>query len=50
LAQTSFLEGTLTYYVRDGGFLVDSVGVQPSSELYLTTVPFDDFSKLAMAR
>ena len=49
LAQTSFLEGTLTYYVRDGGFLLDSVGVQPSSELYLTAVPFDDFSKLAMA-
>ena len=49
LAQTSFLEGTLTYYVRDGGLLVDSVGVQPSSEFYLTAIPFDDFSKLAMA-
>ena len=49
LSQTSFLEGTLTYYVRDSGFLVDSVGVQPSSEFYLTAVPFDDFTKLAMA-
>jgi hypothetical protein len=49
LAQTSFIEGTLTYYVRDGGVLVDSVGVQPSSEFYLTAIPFDDFSKLAMA-
>lgn len=45
----SFLEGTLTYYVRDSGVLIDSVGVQPSSELYLTAIPFDDFSKLAMA-
>ncbi len=49
LAQNSFLEGTLTYYVRDSGVLVDSVGVQPSSEFYLTAVPFDDFTKLAMA-
>jgi hypothetical protein len=49
LAQTSFLEGTLTYYVRDGGALVDSVGVQPSSEFYLTAVPFDDFSTIAYA-
>jgi len=49
LSQNSFLEGTLTYYVRDSGFLVDSVGVQPSSEFYLTAIPFDDFSKLAMA-
>jgi hypothetical protein len=49
LSQTSFLEGTLTYYVKDGGVLVDSVGVQPSSEFYLTAVPFDDFTKLAMA-
>ena len=51
LAQTSFLEGTLTYYVRGGdfGLVVDSVGVQPSSEFYLTAVPFDDFSTIAYA-
>jgi hypothetical protein len=47
--QYSFLEGTLTYYVRSGGILVDSVGVQPSNELYLTVIPFDDFSRLAIA-
>ncbi len=49
LSQTSFLEGTLTYYVLDGGTVVDSVGVQPSSEFYLTAVPFDDFSTIAYA-
>lgn len=45
----SFLEGNLTYYVTSGATLVDSVGVQPSSEFYLTRIPFDDFSTLAMA-
>ncbi len=46
---TSFAEGTLTYYVSSGGVQVDSVGVQPSSEFYLTAIPFDDFSTLALA-
>jgi hypothetical protein len=49
LGLRSFLEGTLTYYVTSGATLVDSVGVQPSSEFYLTRIPFDDFSSLAMA-
>ncbi len=46
---TNFVEGTLTYYVRSGGMLVDSIGIQPSSEIYLTTIPFDDFSTIALA-
>ncbi len=49
LSQTSFLEGTLTYYVRNNGVVVDSIGVQPSSEFYLTAIPFDDFSTIAYA-
>jgi hypothetical protein len=49
LALTSFLEGTLTYYVRNGAVLVDSVGVQPSTEFYLAAIPFDNFSTLAYA-
>jgi hypothetical protein len=48
-SQTSFLEGTLTYYVMSGSTVLDSVGVQPSSEVYLTTIPFDDFSSIALA-
>ncbi len=46
---TSCLEGTLTYYVKSGGKVVDSIGVPPSGEIYLTTVPFDDFSTIALA-
>jgi len=45
----NFLEGTLTYFVYSGSTLVDSVGVQPSSEFYLTAIPFDDFSTIAYA-
>ncbi|MBZ5500519.1 MAG: hypothetical protein LAP85_29350 [Acidobacteriia bacterium] len=46
---TSFLEGTLTYYVLSEGRVVDSIGVLPSSETYLATIPFDDFSTIALA-
>ena len=49
LAQTSFLEGTLTYYVGDVQFPDDSVGVQPSNKIYLTAIPFDHFSRLGVA-
>jgi hypothetical protein len=48
LSLRSFLEGNLTYYYTSGAAF-DSVGVQPSSEFYLTRIPFDDFSTLAMA-
>jgi hypothetical protein len=46
---TNFLEGTLTYFVKSGSALTDSIGVPPSNEVYLATVPFDDFSTLALA-
>ena len=47
--ETSFLEGTLTYYVLSGGKVSNSIGVQPSSPIYLTSVPFDNFSTIAFA-
>jgi len=47
--QTNFLEGTLTYYVTSGTTVVDSIGIQPSSEVYLATIPFDDFNTIALA-
>jgi hypothetical protein len=47
--QTSFVEGTLTYYFLSGQTVLDSVGVEPSIPLYLTTVPFDNFSNIALA-
>jgi hypothetical protein len=49
LEQTSFIEGNLTYAVRSGATLVDSVGVLPSTEFYMATIPFDDFSTIALA-
>jgi hypothetical protein len=48
LSLRSFLEGNLTYYYTSAAAF-DSVGVQPSNEFYLTRIPFDDFSTLAMA-
>ena len=46
---TSFVEGALTYYFLSGGAIVDSIGVEPSSPIYLTTIPFDDFSNITLA-
>ncbi len=47
--ETSFIEGTLTYYIKSGGQLMDSIGVLPSVQTYLTVIPFDSFSSLALA-
>lgn len=46
---TSFLEGTLTYFVKTGETVVDSIGVQPSNDIYLVTIPFDNFGSIALA-
>jgi hypothetical protein len=49
-ALTDCVEGTLTYYLKSGsGAVLDSVGVGPASQIYLTTIPFDDFSTIAVA-
>ncbi len=47
--QTGFLEGNLTYFVKSGNAISDSVGVTPSSEFYLSTIPFEDFLTVALA-
>jgi hypothetical protein len=49
LINNNFLEGTLTYFVRSGSVVTDSIGVLPSNEIYLATVPFEDFSSIALA-
>ena len=47
---SGLLDGTLTYYIRSStGAVSDSVGVLPSSEMYVTTIPFDNFSTIALA-
>ncbi|MDD5544136.1 MAG: hypothetical protein PHX83_13275 [Acidobacteriia bacterium] len=47
---SGLLEGTLTYYVKSGtGTVLDSVGVAPSNEMYVTTIPFDNFNTIALA-
>lgn len=49
LLPDNFLEANLTYYLRSGNTLQDSVGIQPSSEFYLASLPFDDFGSVALA-
>jgi len=46
---SSFLEGDLTYYFMSGQTVTDSVGVGPSAQIYLTSIPFDNFSNIALA-
>jgi hypothetical protein len=46
---TSLLEGNLTYFVKSGSAVTDSVGVPPSSEFYLATIPFEDFLTIGLA-
>jgi hypothetical protein len=45
---SGILDGTLTYYIKSGTSVTDSVGVLPSSELMTTTIPFDNFSTIAL--
>ncbi len=46
---TSLVEGNLTYFVKSGSTVTDSVGVTPSAEFYLSTIPFEDFQTIALA-
>jgi hypothetical protein len=46
---SALVEGTLTYYIKSGTTVLDSIGVAPSSELYGTTIPFDNFNTIALA-
>jgi hypothetical protein len=47
--QSSLVEGTLTYYVISNGIITDSIGILPSDQIYLASLPFDDFSTIALA-
>ncbi|MFI5174471.1 MAG: hypothetical protein ACHQKY_06420 [Terriglobia bacterium] len=47
--QTATLEGNLTFYVKAGSTVNDSVGVPPSNEFYLATIPFEDSTAIALA-
>jgi hypothetical protein len=46
---TNFLEGNLTYFIKSGGQIVDSIGVLPSTPFVYASLPFDDFSTVALA-
>ncbi|HEY2934739.1 MAG TPA: hypothetical protein VGK99_23645 [Acidobacteriota bacterium] len=46
---SNFVEGNLTYFLQSGATVVDSVGVSPSSEFFLTSIPFEDFTTIALA-
>ncbi len=43
------IDGNLTYLFRTAGALTDSIGVGPSTEIYRSTIPFQDFSTIALA-
>jgi hypothetical protein len=45
----NFLDGNLTYYVSNGGSILDSVGIMPSKPILATVIPFEDFSSLCFA-
>ena len=45
----NFIETNLTYFVRSGESVADSVGVSPSKEFYLASVPFQELNSIALA-
>ena len=47
--ETSFIEGTVTYYTKSEGKVTDSVGVAPGGGTYLAVLPFEDFRSIALA-
>ena len=49
LSLNNFAEGTLTYFIRSGDTITDSVGVAPGQEFYLASLPFDNLHDIALA-
>lgn len=49
MTTSSCLDGNLIYYVKSGSSIVDSIGVADSTEIYFSSIPFEDFSALALA-
>ena len=49
MAMDNFLEGNQAYFVLSGPTVLDSIGISPSVELFVSTVPFENFSTIAVA-
>lgn len=45
----NLIEANLTYRVRTGGQVTDSVGIAPSKEFYRASIPFEKFTETALA-
>ena len=45
----NLIEANLTYLVRKGGQVSDSVGIAPSKEFYRAAIPFEEFTETALA-
>lgn len=46
---TNYLEGNLTYFIKSAGQVIDSIGVLPSTPLVMASLPFENFSSIALA-
>ena len=49
MVMDNFVEGNQAYYVLSGPTVLDSIGISPSTELFISTVPFESFSTIAVA-
>ena len=45
----NLIEANLTYLIVEGGKVSDSVGISPSKEFYRASIPFEEFSEMALA-
>jgi len=45
----SLIEGNLTWFVKSGATITDSIGVLPSNQFLVTTIPFEDFNAVSFA-
>jgi hypothetical protein len=45
----NYIEGNLTWYVKDGATITDSIGVLPSNPFLAATIPFEDFNSVCLA-
>ncbi|MDE2929063.1 MAG: hypothetical protein OXT71_21975 [Acidobacteriota bacterium] len=45
----NLIEANLTYLIREGSRVTDSVGISPSKEFYRASIPFEEFRETALA-
>ena len=45
----NLIEANLTYLILEKGQVSDSVGIAPSKEFYRASIPFEEFSEIALA-